>query len=122
MNVQFDNAVIKALLGIEPDMSDLECIDPVYAKSLKWILSNDITGVIDETFSAFRILPGGREECIDLIVDGKVYEGGRNIDVTDENKVDYVQGMIVFSLIGQVQFQMDALCKGFYEIVSQKEI
>jgi hypothetical protein len=122
VNVQFDNSVIKALLGFDPEMEDLETIDPVYAKSLKWILDNDITNVIDETFSAFRVLPGGGEECIDLIVNGVVVEGGRNMDVTNDNKFEYVQGMINFMLIGQVQYQMDEFCQGFYEIVSKQEI
>ena len=122
INVQFDLAILKALLGQQLTMEDLEIVDPVYAKSLKWILENDITGIIDETFSSFRKDQLGRDECVDLIVNGVKVEGGRNIDVTNDNKQDYVLGMINFSLYGQVQYQMDAFLKGFHEIVPSEDV
>ena len=31
---------------------DIEAIDPDYYKTLRWMLENDITGVLDLTFSA----------------------------------------------------------------------
>ena len=91
INVQFDLSILKSLIGQPFTMEDLEVVDPVYAKSLKWILENDITGIIDETFSAFRKNPMGREECVELIINGVPKAGGRNMDVTNENKHEYVE-------------------------------
>ena len=122
MDFPLGMSLAKALLGLPPTMKDLQTTDPVYAKSLQWMLDNDIDGVIDETFSAFRVVPGGKEECYDLVVDGVPFQGGRNTDVTNENKHDYVKGMIHFTLVGQFQYQMDAFCGGFYEVVPKEDV
>ena len=55
-------------------------------------------------------------EIIDLI------ENGRNIDVTEENKFDYVQKLSSSRLYYTIKNQMDAFLKGFYEIIPQKII
>ena len=122
INVQFDRAILKSILGHPLTMEDLELVDPVYAKSLKWILENDITGIIDETFSSFRKDALGRDECVDLTVNGTKIVGGRNIDVTNDNKMDYVSGMVHFSLYGQVEHQLVSFLKGFYEIVPKEDV
>ena len=122
INVQFDLSILKSLIGQPFTMEDLEVVDPVYAKSLKWMLENDITGIIDETFSAFRKNPMGREECVELVINGVPKAGGRNMDVTNENKHEYVEGMIDFSMSGKFRHQLDAFLKGFYEIVPRSEV
>ena len=38
INVQFDLSILKSLIGQPFTMEDLEVVDPVYAKSLKWML------------------------------------------------------------------------------------
>ena len=43
--------IYKYILQIEPSLSDLRYKDEVYYKSLKWMLENDITDVICETFT-----------------------------------------------------------------------
>ena len=64
----------------------------------------------------------GREECVELIINGVPKAGGRNMDVTNENKHEYVEGMIDFSMSGKFKHQLDAFLKGFYEIVPRSEV
>ena len=44
------------------------------------------------------------------------------MDVTNENKQEYVEGMIHFSMSGKFKHQLDAFLKGFYEIVPKPEV
>lgn len=46
--------------------------------------------------------------------------GGRDIDVTNENKEFYVERKAYFHLYKSVQKQMDAFLEGFYEIIPQE--
>ena len=78
--MQFDRVFYKQLLRQQVLLRDLEDVDPALYKSLNWILENDITDVIYETFSVTRE-EFGQQVVIDLV------EGGRNIDVDQSNKV-----------------------------------
>ena len=98
-------------------MEDLEVVDPVYAKSLKWILENDITGIIDETFQRISQESYGERGVRGADHKRGTKGRGRNMDVTNENKQEYVEGMIDFSMSGKFKHQLDAFLKGFYEIV-----
>jgi E3 ubiquitin-protein ligase HUWE1 len=80
----FCAAVYKHMLGKAVDHKDLESIDPEYYKSLVWMLSNDIDGVLDLTFSVERD-DFGVTKIVDLVPDG------RNIAVTNENKAEYIR-------------------------------
>ena len=58
-------------------------MDPEYYKNLKWMLENDITDVLDLTFTAESDF-FGKTEVVELV------PGGREIKVTEGNKRDYV--------------------------------
>ena len=58
----------------------------------------------------------GKIEIVDLI------ENGRNIDVTEENKFDYVQKLCNSKLYINIKPQIEAFLKGFYSIIPQKLI
>ncbi len=47
----FTTPFYKMLLNKPVNLDDIESVDPELHSSLKWILENDITGVIDNTFS-----------------------------------------------------------------------
>eukprot|EP00949_MAST-11_sp_MAST-11-sp1_P005209 g5209.t1 len=109
-DVSFDDVIIYSLLGRREELNsidDLRKIDPTFAKSLIWILDNSIEGVMDETLSACT----ASGDIIDFV------KGGRNIDVTDENKAQYVDGMIKFKLTGECQEQQESFCKGFGSVI-----
>jgi E3 ubiquitin-protein ligase HUWE1 len=83
----------------------MESLDNDYAKNLQWILDNDITDLITETFSVSRDV-FGEEKTVDLV------PNGRDIEVTEENKHEYVQRVVEYKLIGSVKEQMDHFLQG----------
>ena len=83
----------------------METLDLDYYKSLLWMLENDITEIITETFSV-ETDDFGVIEVVDLT------ENGRNIPVTEENKHEYVQLVIEYRLTGSVQAQLEMFLQG----------
>ena len=49
----------KRLLGLTVDIDDLAASEPTFVKSMRWILKNDIDGIIFETFSVTRKVAEG---------------------------------------------------------------
>ncbi|TQN70708.1 E3 ubiquitin-protein ligase TOM1-like protein, partial [Colletotrichum shisoi] len=82
LDCYFSRAVYKRILGKSVSVKDMESFDPDYYKSLVWMLDNDITDIITETFSV-EDDEFGVTRTVDLCPDG------RDIAVTEENKHDY---------------------------------
>eukprot|EP01012_Entosiphon_sulcatum_P054118 TRINITY_DN7464_c0_g1_i1.p1 TRINITY_DN7464_c0_g1~~TRINITY_DN7464_c0_g1_i1.p1 ORF type:complete len:3554 (-),score=564.91 TRINITY_DN7464_c0_g1_i1:189-10850(-) len=115
LDAYFTRSLYKHLLGITPEVQDIESIDPNYYKNLQWMLSNDITGVVEETFSA-ETERFSKREIIDLI------PNGRNISVTNENKEEYVRLITEFKMTTDIKKQIDHFIGGFYDIIPRKLI
>lgn len=115
LDCHFSRAVYRRILGKSVSLKDMESLDLNYYKGLVWILENQITGVTFDTFSVERDR-FGETETIDLITDG------RNIEVTDENKQEYVQKVVEYRLVGSVQGQLDEFLKGFHDIIPSELI
>ncbi|KAF2143278.1 uncharacterized protein K452DRAFT_225432 [Aplosporella prunicola CBS 121167] len=110
LDCHFSRAVYKRILGKPVNIKDMETLDLDYYKSLIWMLENDITDIITETFSV-DCEEFGVTKTIDLI------PNGRNVAVTDENKHEYVRLMVEYRLTGSVQDQLTGFLKGFHDIV-----
>jgi E3 ubiquitin-protein ligase HUWE1 len=110
LDCHFSRAVYKRILGKSISIKDMESLDLDYYKSLLWILENDITDILTETFS-LRSEDFGEDRIIDLI------ENGRNIPVTEENKQEYVQLVAEYRLTGSVNDQLENFLKGFNDII-----
>lgn len=110
LDCHFSRAVYKRILGKAVSVKDMESLDPDYYKSLIWMLENDITDIITETFSVDND-KFGVVETIDFI------EDGRNVAVTEENKHEYVRLMVEWKLTGSVKAQLDEFLKGFHDII-----
>lgn len=115
LDCHFSRAVYKRILGNSVSIKDMETLDLDYYKSLLWMLENDITEIITETFS-IETDDFGVTEIVDLI------ENGRNIPVTEENKHEYVQRVVEYRLTGSVQSQLEKFLGGFHDIVSPELI
>ncbi|CAD6579923.1 MAG: hypothetical protein CYPHOPRED_001043 [Cyphobasidiales sp. Tagirdzhanova-0007] len=115
LDAYFTRSMYKHILGRPVDYRDLESIDPEYYNSLVWMLENDITDVIEQTFSV-EADDFGQTKIIDLI------PNGRNLMVTQENKIDYVKHIAEQKLTKAIQDQIDAFLGGFYEIVPKQLI
>lgn len=109
LDVVFSPSVYKFLLKETMTMEDLKVIDETYYNSLKWMLENDITDVIDEVFAVET--PGHPDQLIDLIPNGS------KIPVTESNKKEYVELRAAWDLYKRVEPQLEQLSTGFYELM-----
>lgn len=100
----------KQLLNKPITLSDIEDVDPDLHRSLTWILDNNISGVIDTTFSVENNSFGAL----------KVHElkpNGASIQVTEDNKRDYVKLYVNYRFMRGIEQQFLALSKGFGELI-----
>lgn len=105
LDCYFSRAVYKRILGKSVSVKDMESFDPDYYKSLCWMLENDITDIITETFSV-EDDEFGVTNVVDLI------PNGREIAVTEENKSEYVRLVVEHKLLSSVKDQMENFLKG----------
>ncbi|KAL0324965.1 UNVERIFIED_CONTAM: E3 ubiquitin-protein ligase UPL1 [Sesamum radiatum] len=84
LDVHFTRSFYKHILGVKVTYHDIEAIDPDYFKNLKWMLENDISDILDLTFS----IDADEEKLIlyerAQVTDYELIPGGRNIRVTEE--------------------------------------
>ena len=116
LDCYFTRTFYKLITGTSLNYHDMEDYDPEIYNNLKWLLENDLTGI--DTYLTYSYTHDnlGQMEIIDLI------ENGRNIDVTEENKFDFVQKLCSSRLYDTIKPQIEAFLKGFYEIIPQKLI
>ena len=100
----------KVLLGKDVNLEDMAQVDPEYHSSLVWILHNDITDVIENSFC-------DEQDVFGEVVQVDLKPNGRNIPVTEGNKHAYVELIVKHRLLGGIKQQVAALQKGFNEVV-----
>lgn len=105
LDCYFSRAVYKRILGKPVSVKDMESFDPEYYKSLSWMLNNDITDIITETFSV-------EDDEFGVTKVSDLCENGRNIPVTEENKHDYVRLVVEHKLLSSVKQQMEYFLSG----------
>jgi len=108
IEMQLSSTVFKQILGMDVKLEDLEKTDPTLIKSLQWTLDNDIDGIL---FEEFCVTCKKTKKVVDLI------PGGRNIEITNENKRSYVEAMLKWRAIDSCKEEIDAIRKGLFEIV-----
>ncbi len=110
LDCHFTRSFYKHILHTAVDFKDLEAVDPEYYKSLVWILENDITNVMELTFSV-EDEEFGTHKIIEL------REGGHQMAVTEANKREYVQLITEYKLTTAIKPQIDSFLSGFHEII-----
>ncbi|XP_042508612.1 E3 ubiquitin-protein ligase UPL2-like [Macadamia integrifolia] len=117
LDVHFTRSFYKHILGVKVTYHDIEAIDPGYFKNLKWMLENDISDVLDLTFS----IDADEEKLILYeraeVTDYELIPGGRNIRVTEENKHEYVGLVAEHRLTTAIRPQINAFLEGFSELI-----
>ncbi|KAI9511320.1 HECT-domain-containing protein [Russula earlei] len=96
-------------------LADLESVDAELHRGLTWMLENDTTDVIDESFSTM-------EERFGEMVTIDLKPGGADIPVTEENKKEYVDLVVEYRISKRVKEQFDAFMSGFSELIPQELI
>ncbi|NP_001139236.1 E3 ubiquitin-protein ligase HECW1 [Danio rerio] len=109
----FTRPFYKALLRLPTDLSDLEYLDEEFHQSLQWMKENDITDVLDLTFTV-------NEEVFGQVTERELKSGGTNVQVTEKNKKEYIERMVKWRVERGVVQQTQALVRGFYEVVDSR--
>ncbi|KAH7910826.1 hypothetical protein BJ138DRAFT_1152053 [Hygrophoropsis aurantiaca] len=112
LDAYFVPSFYKMILGKKATTADLEGVDADLHRSLIWMLENDITDVLDETFTA-------TEDRFGEIVEVELKPGGADIPVTEENKKEYVEAVVEYRTQTRVKAQLQAFMDGFLEVIPQ---
>ncbi|XP_041923304.1 E3 ubiquitin-protein ligase HECW1 [Alosa sapidissima] len=109
----FTRPFYKALLRLATDLSDLEYLDEEFHQSLQWMKDNDITDILDLTFTV-------NEEVFGQVTERELKPGGSNLQVTEKNKKEYIERMAKWRVERGVVQQTEAMVRGFYEVVDSR--
>ncbi|CAK7263530.1 NEDD4 E3 ubiquitin-protein ligase [Sporothrix epigloea] len=109
----FIGALYKMVLGKMVVLADMEGVDADFHRSLQWILDNDISGgILEQTFST-------EDERFGVLTVEDLVPGGRDIDVTNENKKEYVDLMVKWRIEKRIAEQFQSFKEGFNELIPQ---
>ncbi|KAL8392553.1 hypothetical protein RB595_002662 [Gaeumannomyces hyphopodioides] len=107
----FIGALYKMVLGKPVALPDMEGVDADFHRSLQWMIDNDISGgILEQTFST-------EDERFGVITVEDLIPNGRNIDVTNENKKEYVDLMVKWRIEKRIAEQFEAFKVGFHELI-----
>ena len=113
IGIHFTRSFCKHILGDPLDFTDVASIDNDLAMSLQWVLDNDISDMVELTFSVDE-QEFGEQGTVEL------KKGGSDIIVTEENKVEYVRLLTEYKMTGSIKPQINSFLSGFYSIVPRK--
>ncbi|PWA88758.1 HECT domain-containing protein [Artemisia annua] len=117
LDVYFTRSFYKHILGVKVTYHDIEAVDPDYYKNLKWLLENDVSDILDLTFS----MDADEEKQIlyekSEVTDHELKPGGRNIRVTEETKHEYVDLVAEHILTNAIRPQINSFLEGFNELI-----
>ena len=102
------------MLGKTIKLSDMESVDIEFSNSLCWIRDND-PECLALTFEVDDNVFGEH-------VSKELVPGGKDIEVTEENKIDYIDRMVQWRFVNRVQKQMKAFLGGFYDVIPSDSI
>lgn len=117
--IRLSRAAWKLLLGCSIEVSDVCEIDPVFFR-------NSVTAVLRpggiEEVSSFlgeplRFVSLQSESCAGGV---ELVEGGEQLLVTEENKLEYVELLCAFYLCGQVEREWHLLARGFEDVLPRE--
>ncbi|KAL3866138.1 hypothetical protein ACJMK2_043467 [Sinanodonta woodiana] len=101
----------KMMIGKKITLQDMESVDSEYYNSLLWIKDNDPEN-LELSFSV-------EEDHFGEITERELKKGGRDIRVTNSNKMEYIDLIIIWRFVSRVDVQMKRFMKGFTELVPQ---
>ncbi|EDQ90913.1 uncharacterized protein MONBRDRAFT_15591 [Monosiga brevicollis MX1] len=116
LDCHFTRAFYKQILGMHVSWRDLAAVDSSLYKNLLFILENDVTPFEGDFTFSLDVDRFGKLETIDL------KPGGRDLNVTEENKKEYVRLVADMKLTEAIKDQIKAFQKGFYEVIPQTDI
>ena len=106
----FIGAFYKMILKKRVSLPDMEGVDAEFHRTLSWAMENDVTDVIYSTFSV-------EDERFGEKVTVELKPGGKDIEVTNENKKEYVELITEWRIQKRVEEQFNAFVTGFHELI-----
>jgi len=91
-------------------LQDMEGVDAEFHRTLTWAMENDITDVIYSTFSV-------EDERFGEKVTVELKPGGEDIEVTNENKQEFIELITEWRIQKRVEEQFNAFVTGFHELI-----
>jgi len=107
----FTRSFYKHMLRRRVSPEDMEALDPDYFKNLRWMLDNPVEGVLGHLTFTAETDEFGRVKTVEL------KPGGSHIEVTDDNKREYVQLMCEHKMTKSVEPQINAFLEGFHQLI-----
>uniref|UniRef100_A0A672J293 E3 ubiquitin-protein ligase n=1 Tax=Salarias fasciatus TaxID=181472 RepID=A0A672J293_SALFA len=104
----------KRILNKPLALKDLESIDPEFYNSLIWIKDNNLEECGLEMFFSVD------KEILGEVTTHELKPGGENIQVTEENKEEYIRLVAEWRLSRGVEEQTQAFFEGFNEVLPQQ--
>merc|ERR1711939_901611 len=115
LDAYFITSFYKMILNKKITLADMESVDAEIFRSLTWMLENDVTDVIENTFSV-------EDDRFGEVVDVELKPGGKDIEVTEENKAEYVDLITEWRIQRRVDEQFKSFLSGFNELIPQELI
>lgn len=106
----FIGAFYKMILRKKVALQDMEGVDADFHRNLEWMLNNDITDALELTFST-------EDERFGETVSIDLKPNGEHIEVTNENKKEYVDLITEWRIQKRVEEQFQAFVSGFNELI-----
>ncbi|RHZ29388.1 hypothetical protein DYB37_011179 [Aphanomyces astaci] len=103
--------LFKMLLGYPVSIQDIRYLDPTVYSSLTYIRDCDD---VDDLALTFSVSVDTDVPEVELVV------GGRDVDVTNANKVEYVERMVQYLMFERVAPQLQRLVQGLYDVLPQE--
>jgi E3 ubiquitin-protein ligase NEDD4 len=110
LDAYFVPSFYKMILNKHMSLADLESVDAELYRSLNWMLDNDITDVLDETFTV-------AEERFGELVTIELKPGGEDVPVTEANKKEYVDTVVAYRISTRVKDQFNSFMEGLLELI-----
>lgn len=115
LDAYFITSFYKMILDKKIALVDMESVDAEIFRSLTWMLENDVTDVIENTFSV-------EDDRFGEVVDVELKPGGQEIEVNESNKKEYVELITVWRIQRRVEEQFKSFMSGFNELIPQELI
>lgn len=109
----FVGALYKMMVRKKVVLQDMEGVDAEFYRSLKWMLDNDISeAFMGTTFTV-------EDDRFGQVVERELKPGGADLEVTEENKHEYVELITEWKIHKRVEEQFNAFIDGFNELIPE---
>lgn len=107
---RFHEVIWKQLLGQNVELEEFKSFNPVVYNSLKSLENEDISefGIFGFSYQ------GESDQVIELV------PGGRNVEITNENKFEFIKMNFSFGMIEGIKEPLRCIKEGLFSVVSKK--